>query len=187
MFLINIIFLLLFSKCNKPNKTKVISPATNSVKLLLVYCSDSLILQISKVFLCVICVKTFFCSIKFFILFIFVFSFSFFLMDQFWKFAFCFLSVFSRISSCVMTVDMAMCLHTWPSPAMWLLGGLLFGACSIFGEFYFSFSTLLLGNRKDTEPSYHSLFVLTCISSFHYLSITCNAFIACYNYMLWYI
>ena len=38
--------------------------------------------------------------------------------------------------------------------------------------------------RKDTEPLCHTLYVITCITSFPYLSIPCNAFIACYNYML---
>ena len=39
-------------------------------------------------------------------------------------------------------------------------------------------------NCKDTEPVYCSFYVLTCITSFHYLYIPCNAFIACYSYML---
>ena len=34
------------------------------------------------------------------------------------------------------------------------------------------------GYRKNTEPLNHSLFVLTCITSFRYLSITRNSFIA---------
>ena len=33
--------------------------------------------------------------------------------------------------------------------------------------------------RKDTEP-FISFYVLTCITSFQHLSITCNALIACY-------
>ena len=33
------------------------------------------------------------------------------------------------------------------------------------------------GYCKDTEPLYHSFYVLTCITSFRYLSINCNAFI----------
>ena len=36
---------------------------------------------------------------------------------------------------------------------------------------------------KDTEPLYNSPYVLTCITSFQYLSIP-NLFIACYNYMV---
>ena len=53
--------------------------------------------------------------------------------------------------------------------------------------------------RKDTEPLYHSFYVLTSINSFQYLFIPCiafiaflmlqcifvyYAFIACYNHML---
>ena len=34
--------------------------------------------------------------------------------------------------------------------------------------------------REDTEPLHNSFYVLTCITTFRYLSITCNAFIACY-------
>ena len=36
--------------------------------------------------------------------------------------------------------------------------------------------------RKDIEPLYHSLYVLTGITSSCYLSIPSNAFIACYKY-----
>ena len=37
---------------------------------------------------------------------------------------------------------------------------------------------------KNTEPFISFLYVLTCNTSFGYLSITCNALIACYNYMI---
>ena len=38
--------------------------------------------------------------------------------------------------------------------------------------------------RKDTEPFISCFHVLTCNTSFQYLSIHAMAFIACYNYML---
>ena len=36
----------------------------------------------------------------------------------------------------------------------------------------------------DVGALYHTLYVLTFSTSFGYLSIPCNEFIACYNYML---
>ena len=37
--------------------------------------------------------------------------------------------------------------------------------------------------QTDYIPLYNLFYVLTCFTSFHYLSTPCKAFVACYNYM----
>ena len=60
----------------------------------------------------------------------------------------------------------------------WVLSGCFCGtACIHWSVALHPASHRLNCSLKDSEPLYHSLYVLTCITSFHYLSIPGKAFI----------
>ena len=76
-------------------------------------------------------------------------------------------------------LECAWSLAFWPSAWSWR--GLLHPSQEMTqGEY----TQIFMYNCKDTEPLYHSLYVLTSITSFQYLSILCNALIACYKLMI---
>ena len=51
---------------------------------------------------------------------------------------------------------------------------------NFFCQYFRIFFKNSLRYRKGTEPFISFFYVLICFTSFRYLSITCNAFIACY-------